>query len=233
MMHQHLISNISLWLHFSSINIWEPSYKSILNISVQNTIKFTHAHFHNFYFIGYYCYYTYICYFLNNIYHKQFLFFIVENYIWHKKNDWNLINYNNKNPIWPPGGHFVKVTSLEINRLLIHTHKYRKSHCGGKTILRSSYLSIMGFPKLVRYIFIYIESRPGSDFLIETATAPGTVTVDHTQQLPCKSANVTISLYHIDGWVQQRRNSITNALELRLSCTNPSILTLCMLRRAN
>ena len=34
MMHQHLISNILLWIHFSSINIWEPSYKSILNISI-------------------------------------------------------------------------------------------------------------------------------------------------------------------------------------------------------
>ena len=28
---------------------------------------------------------------------------------------------------------------------------------------------------------------------------------------------------HIDGWVQERGNSIANALELRLSCTNPSI----------
>ena len=28
---------------------------------------------------------------------------------------------------------------------------------------------------------------------------------------------------HIDGLVQERRNSIANALELRLSCTNPSI----------
>ena len=28
---------------------------------------------------------------------------------------------------------------------------------------------------------------------------------------------------HVDGLVQERRNSIANALELRLSCTNPSI----------
>ena len=28
---------------------------------------------------------------------------------------------------------------------------------------------------------------------------------------------------HIDGFVQERRNSIVTALELRLSCTNPSI----------
>ena len=29
--------------------------------------------------------------------------------------------------------------------------------------------------------------------------------------------------YHIDGLVQERHNPIANALELRLSCTNPSI----------
>ena len=27
--------------------------------------------------------------------------------------------------------------------------------------------------------------------------------------------------YEVDGLVQERRNSISNALELRLSCTNP------------
>ena len=31
---------------------------------------------------------------------------------------------------------------------------------------------------------------------------------------------------HIEGSIQERRNSITNASELRLSCTNPSILNL-------
>ena len=30
-----------------------------------------------------------------------------------------------------------------------------------------------------------------------------------------------ISLYHVDGLVQERRNSIADALELGLSCTNP------------
>ena len=28
---------------------------------------------------------------------------------------------------------------------------------------------------------------------------------------------------YVDGLVQERRNSIANALELRLSCTNPSM----------
>ena len=32
-----------------------------------------------------------------------------------------------------------------------------------------------------------------------------------------------LNLYHINWLVQERRNSIANALELRLSCTNPSI----------
>ena len=31
------------------------------------------------------------------------------------------------------------------------------------------------------------------------------------------------SIGHFDGLVQERRNSLANALELRLSCTNPSI----------
>ena len=32
-------------------------------------------------------------------------------------------------------------------------------------------------------------------------------------------------LQYIDGLVQERRNSIANALELSLSCINPSILS--------
>ena len=32
----------------------------------------------------------------------------------------------------------------------------------------------------------------------------------------------SISIHHINGLVQERRNSIANAMELRLSCTNPS-----------
>ena len=37
---------------------------------------------------------------------------------------------------------------------------------------------------------------------------------------------VSISLHHFDGLMQERRNSIANALELRLSYTNPLILWL-------
>ena len=32
-------------------------------------------------------------------------------------------------------------------------------------------------------------------------------------------------LVHVDGLMQERRNSIANTLELRLSCTNPSLYT--------
>ena len=35
---------------------------------------------------------------------------------------------------------------------------------------------------------------------------------------------VKVSYLHIDGLMQERRNSVANGLELRLSCTNPSIL---------
>ena len=34
-------------------------------------------------------------------------------------------------------------------------------------------------------------------------------------------------LYHIDGLMQERCNYIANALELRVSCTNPSICYIC------
>ena len=34
--------------------------------------------------------------------------------------------------------------------------------------------------------------------------------------------------HHIDGLMQERRNSIANALELRLSYTNPSICAFCL-----
>ena len=34
-------------------------------------------------------------------------------------------------------------------------------------------------------------------------------------------AYLTKSIHHIDGLVQERCKSIANALELRLSCTNP------------
>ena len=38
--------------------------------------------------------------------------------------------------------------------------------------------------------------------------------------------NYSVNLYwNIDGLVQERRNSIANALALRLSCTDPSIST--------
>ena len=34
-------------------------------------------------------------------------------------------------------------------------------------------------------------------------------------------------LFDINGLIQERHNSIANALELRISCTNPSMLSGC------
>ena len=61
-------------------------------------------------------------------------------------------------------------------------------------------------------------------------TVPGAHVTD---DFPCKSnSTATIrnslkilmhAMSHIDGLVQERCNSIANAMELRLSCTNPSI----------
>ena len=38
-------------------------------------------------------------------------------------------------------------------------------------------------------------------------------------------------MYNIDGLVQERHNSIAKALELHLSCTNPSICSLLILHK--
>ena len=35
------------------------------------------------------------------------------------------------------------------------------------------------------------------------------------------------NIYNIDELVQERRNSIANALELRVSCTNPLMTAFC------
>ena len=71
------------------------------------------------------------------------------------------------------------------------------------------------------------------------------VTNEVAQNRPCTLASIKIgsymhgaevdgsvlkigfNIYHINGLVQERRNSIANALELRLSCTYPSIWCIC------
>ena len=50
---------------------------------------------------------------------------------------------------WAPGPRF---------KIKMSSYQYRKSHCGDKTVVRSSYLQ-MGFPILVRR-HLYIESGP-------------------------------------------------------------------------
>ena len=39
----------------------------------------------------------------------------------------------------------------------------------------------------------------------------------------CRQSHVTFTLYHIDGFVQERCSSIADALQLCFSCTNSSI----------
>ena len=53
-----------------------------------------------------------------------------------------------------------------------------------------------------------------------------------TWEMLCKygvfalSIRLGLARHYLNGLVQKRRNSIANALELRLSCTNPSTWTL-------
>ena len=58
------------------------------------------------------------------------------------------------------------------------------------------------------YIYIYIERENCDDKQNQTVyICYGTYRINE----------------YIDGLVQERRNSIANELELRLSCTNPSL----------
>ena len=56
-------------------------------------------------------------------------------------------------------------------------------------------------------------------FYIETGPRPSANIMLSSLCLHCQMSHIT----HIDGLVQERRNSIADALELCLSCTNPSI----------
>ena len=98
MMHQHLISNVLLWLHFSSINIWEPSYKSIFEYFYLKRYSNSHTynlHFHNFYFIDYIVIISTSVTFLIIYIIKQFLSFTYLTRLYKiKQNEWNLINYS-------------------------------------------------------------------------------------------------------------------------------------------
>ena len=42
-----------------------------------------------------------------------------------------------------------------------------------------------------------------------------------------QKSSVLYVFYNIDELVQEKRNSFANALELRLSCTNPSLCIYC------
>ena len=52
---------------------------------------------------------------------------------------------------------------------------------------------------------------------------PASKPASKPQDFSDKNSVPSAGMFHFDGSVQERRNSIANALELRLSCTNPSI----------
>ena len=51
----------------------------------------------------------------------------------------------------------------------------------------------------------------------------GSPNLDQSCKIPWLSGEQWLSSQYVDGLVQERRNSIANTLELRLSCTNPSM----------
>ena len=99
-----------------------------------------------------------------------------------------------------------------------------KYHCGDKTVVRSSYLH-NGISYTGKMWSLYW-------------TSPLDVVVTHACKLILSSHScitcpaLTLCMLHcfekcrnIDGLVQERRSSSALAMELRLSCTNPSIYT--------
>ena len=147
----------------------------------------------------------------------------------------NLVNYSQqqKSNMATRCGHFVKVTSLEITRLLIHAHKYRKSHCGCKTILRSSYLPIMGFPILVRNIFYlyWIRALVGSP---DWDCDPGPWQFAMLNKFPVNPTMSSPFLFITSmGWCNKDETPLlTHWSYVFLALTHPYWL-LCMLRTAN
>ena len=104
--------------------------------------------------------------------------------------------------------------------------QYRKSNCGDKTILRPSYLhngiSYTGKTPSCHWIrahgLVSIQDLHSTELNINkivirlTACRPG-----------WWRQHYDLDVWHIEGLVQERRNSSALAMEFRLSCTNPSI----------
>ena len=102
-------------------------------------------------------------------------------------------------------------------------------YCPASQILITSAFSI----KWGRWLYsapIGLASRQSADLAtseeyhrVQSTTSMRGLT--NTQNIKIKSEHglIVAKWRHIDGLVQERRNSIANALELRLSCTNPLI----------
>ena len=112
-------------------------------------------------------------------------------------------------------------------------YQYRKSHCGDKTILRLSYLhnGISYTSKMISLYWIGAQSPYCWLFAWD---------IHWYWWIPLTKVKIMLSFdvffdflawtncwntgdAHVDGFVQERRNSSALAMELRLSCTNPSM----------
>ena len=65
-----------------------------------------------------------------------------------------------------------------------------------------------------------IKALPGTNMILLVPGITNLIISSDFNDYPCALTHWEL---HIDGLMEERRNSIANALELRLSCTNPSI----------
>ena len=100
------------------------------------------------------------------------------------------------------------------------------SYCTKKNILTNRGIRLGGFCLSMMAFAGYLR------WSIGTSVCHITQNINHSPPVHLlrvkflvRSIIIPISNRHIDGLMQERRNSVTNALELRFSCTNPSIWT--------
>ena len=82
-------------------------------------------------------------------------------------------------------------------------------------------LQILSRMYLKNYWADFHDSKPHKSPLVTLIHRLGYFTLKHKTMGPQNTQKLCWG--HIDGLVQERRNSIANALEFSLSCTNPSI----------
>ena len=76
-----------------------------------------------------------------------------------------------------------------------------------------------------KHLFNFIISEPSmTNGLVQDCSIPTTNALEILQFCikPSKYSSQPLSISQVDGLVQERRNSIADAMELRLSCTYPA-----------